>query len=216
MAESNPRKLIKRSKKNLGNLPLEILTYLSAYMESIMDNGTLSNGAHQGMVMANLASLNEVLSGTERILNTPLPVAYSIAISQITWVYVIALPFQLWDSLHWITIPGTVIGAYIILGIAAIGREIEDPFGNDVNDLALDTFCRQVAAEIDIITSKPPPKPEDFITSAKNRVLYSLSYEAWNSKSTEDIRATLKSKANITPTKTESSPMTKEFMQHPV
>ena len=86
MAESNPRKLIKRSKKNLGNLPLEILTYLSAYMESIMANGTLSSGVHQGMVMANLASLNEVLSGTERILNTPLPAAYSIAISQITWV----------------------------------------------------------------------------------------------------------------------------------
>ena len=216
MAESNPRKLIKRSKKNLGNLPLEILTYLSAYMESIMANGTFSNGVHQGMAMANLASMNEVLAGTERVLNTPLPVAYSIAISQITWVYVIALPFQLWDSLHWITIPGTVIGAYIILGIAAIGREIEDPFGHDVNDLPLETFCRQIASEMDVITSKAPPRPEDFISSAKNRVLYSLGYDAWKSKSTEDIRATLKAKANITTTRTDSSPMTKEFMQHPV
>ena len=34
MAESNPRKLLKRSKENLGNTPLEVITYLSAYIES--------------------------------------------------------------------------------------------------------------------------------------------------------------------------------------
>lgn len=199
-AESNPRKLIKRANKNnknLGNLPLEILSYLSAYVQSITKNGTLSNnGVPQGMIMANIASLNEVLAGTERVLNTPLPVAYSIAISQITWVYVMALPFQLWKSLGWITIPGTVLGAYIILGIAAIGHEIENPFGHDVNDLPLDKFCAELADEISVIAAKAPPQPEEFIATAANRVLYSLSYSAWHARSTEDIRASLRTKAN--------------------
>ena len=195
-AESNPRKLIKRSKRNLGNLPLEILTYLSAYVESTTRNGTLGEGPHLAMVMTNLGSMNDVLAGCERVLNTPLPVAYSIAISQITWVYVLALPFQLWDALHWVTIPGTVIGAYIILGIAAIGRQIEDPFGFDTNDLPLDRFCNQIRNEIDVIASKAPPKAEDFIASPENKVLYSLSYGAWNAKSTDDIRASLRAKAN--------------------
>lgn len=40
-AESNPRKLIKRAKKPLGNLPLEILAYLQGYVDTIIDNGTL-------------------------------------------------------------------------------------------------------------------------------------------------------------------------------
>ena len=124
VAESNPRKQIKRSKKNLGNLPLEIQTYLSAYTNSIMNNGTSPNGPLQGTVLALLNQLSDVLAGTERVLSTPLPEAYSIAISQITWVYVIALPFQLWDALRWVTIPATVVGAYNVLGIAAIGREI--------------------------------------------------------------------------------------------
>ncbi len=220
MAESNPRKLLKRANKNLGNLPLEILTYLSAYTESIIANGTFDNGVHQGMVMANLASLNECLTGTERILNTPLPIAYSIAISQITWVYVIALPFQLWDALRWVTIPGTIIGAYIILGIAAIGREIEDPFGHDVNDLPLDQYCRQIEAEIDVIASKAAPKPEHFITTAQNRLLYSLNYQAWSTKSVEDIRASLKAKTNITSKPQqrtdEYTKLTKAFMNHSV
>lgn len=46
-AESNPRKLIKRSKKPLGHLPLEILNHLSAYIDSIVANGTLTSGLHQ-------------------------------------------------------------------------------------------------------------------------------------------------------------------------
>lgn len=50
-AESNPRKIIKRSKKNLGNLPLEILTYMSAYMDSVFETGQFPNGVQQSMVM---------------------------------------------------------------------------------------------------------------------------------------------------------------------
>ena len=40
MAESNPRKLLKRSRVPLGNLPLELLNHLSAYMKTLFDNGT--------------------------------------------------------------------------------------------------------------------------------------------------------------------------------
>jgi predicted membrane chloride channel (bestrophin family) len=55
-----------------------------------------------------LAQLNEVVTGSERVLDTPLPAAYSIAIAQIAWIYVLVLPFQLYDSLGWITIPGSI------------------------------------------------------------------------------------------------------------
>lgn len=37
-------------------------------------------------------------------------------------------------------ISGTLFAAYIILGIALIGRGIENPFGNDVNDVPLGSF----------------------------------------------------------------------------
>ncbi len=105
-AESNPRKLMKRAKDNLGNTPLEILSYLAAYFENCYANKTITIGTHQVQASAMLASLTDVLSGCERVVNTPLPVAYSISISQITWAYVLALPFQLVGSLSWVTIPG--------------------------------------------------------------------------------------------------------------
>lgn len=46
-AESNPRKRIKRSKRPLGNLPLEILNHLSCYVHSVINNETLKVGLYQ-------------------------------------------------------------------------------------------------------------------------------------------------------------------------
>ncbi|EAW12575.1 UPF0187 domain membrane protein [Aspergillus clavatus NRRL 1] len=203
-AESNPRKLIKRSKKPLGHLPLEILNHLSAYIDSCIANGTLSVSLHQSQAIAALCSLNEVATGTERVLDTPLPVAYSIAIAQISWIYVLVLPFQLYNALEWVTIPGSIVAAYIILGLATIGSEIENPFGQDVNDLPLDTYCRQLAVELDFISATPPPKVGEFTVRDENLVLFPLSkkgYVDWKTRSVEDIRAALRQKviANSSP-----------------
>jgi hypothetical protein len=49
MAESNPRRVIKRSKENLGNTPLEVLTYLATYFEELFTNKTRSTPVHQTM-----------------------------------------------------------------------------------------------------------------------------------------------------------------------
>lgn len=42
MLRSNPRKELKRAKRPLGNLPLEILTYISSYINAIIEDGTFS------------------------------------------------------------------------------------------------------------------------------------------------------------------------------
>lgn len=197
-AQSNPRKLLKKSKDNLGNLPLEILTYLQSFTAGVIDNKTLNLGGAQIGIMNDIRSLADVLAGCERILNTPLPIAYSISISQITWAYIVVLPFQLVGTLEWITIPASMIAAYIILGLAIIGREIENPFGSDVNDLPLDEYCRELAADLDVLTSSPAPRMEDFIQNKQNRVLFPLSvteYEGWENKEIEDIRDALRAKA---------------------
>jgi hypothetical protein len=55
-AESNPRKLVKRSKKPLGHLPLEILNHLSAYIDRCIANGTLSVTLHQSQASKSSSS----------------------------------------------------------------------------------------------------------------------------------------------------------------
>ena len=98
-AASNPRKALKKARRPLGNLPLEILSYLASYTDEIVANGQLSVPMQQTIAYNNITALNDVLTGTERVLTTPLPIAYAIAISQITWVYIFLLPFQLVNTL---------------------------------------------------------------------------------------------------------------------
>lgn len=84
MAESNPRKFVKNPTKPLGNPPLEILTHLSTYLKTLYDNSTFEWGIYQTQSLNSLMAMKDVLTGTERVLNTPPPIAYSIAIGQIT------------------------------------------------------------------------------------------------------------------------------------
>jgi putative membrane protein len=198
-AESDPRKEVKRSEKPLGNLPLEILCHIDGFLDTVVDNGTLKTPVFSAPIVNALSTLNDILTGTERILNTPLPIAYRIVISQITWIYVLCLPFQLF-KLSWKMIPVTLVAAYIILGLELIGGQIENPFGNDVNDLALDMFCDQIAHDIDVISSNAPPKSGDYVKSRLNKPLWPLSekgYNVWARRSEHQIREALKMKIEI-------------------
>ncbi|EPE09103.1 hypothetical protein F503_06879 [Ophiostoma piceae UAMH 11346] len=179
-AASNPRKQIKRAKRSLGNLPLEILTYLATFTDDLVLNGQLPVPMQQTLAYNNVATLNDILTGCERVLTTPVPIAYAIAINQITWLYVFLLPFQLFSALGWITIPASMAAGYIILGLLFIGREVENPFGQDVNDLPLDTYCAQIAAEVDLMAARPKPVQGAWIESLDNKVLWPLSTSGWN------------------------------------
>lgn len=70
-AESNPRKMVKRSKKPLGHLPLEILNHLSAYIDSCVKNGTLTSGLHQSQASESPIDLAPSLQYAHCILKSP-------------------------------------------------------------------------------------------------------------------------------------------------
>lgn len=64
------------------------------------------------------------------------------------------------------------ITSYIVIGFAAIGAEIENPFGYDKNDLNLDFFCSSIIAqELAAITARPFPTPDEWVFSPNNQTL---------------------------------------------
>ncbi|KAK8097643.1 uncharacterized protein PG998_013129 [Apiospora kogelbergensis] len=194
MAEPNPRQFVKAPPRPLGNVPLELLSHCSAYLKRIMDNNTFVRVPYQTSAMNSMALLHDIQQGTNRIVATPLPLAYSIAISQITWVYILLLPFQLFNTLGWITVPASVFAAYIILGIALIGQEIENPFDEGVNDLPLDTFCDQIRRDVHLITSRPASDADSLLQREDHAVLWPVhggSYHDIRAESLESIRKLL-------------------------
>jgi predicted membrane chloride channel (bestrophin family) len=201
-AASNPRKQLKKSSQPLGNLPLEIISHLAVVIDRLVQNKQLDIPMQQTLAYNNLNMLNDILVGCERVLSTPLPLAYSIAITQITWVYVMLLPFQLIVPLkNWIAIPATIAASYIILGLLLIGEEIENPFGVDVNDLPLEGYCMQIAADLDVIAAYDKSNPDGFIQSERNLPLYPAStapMATWMQRSEESLRHAIKSKPGKT------------------
>jgi ion channel-forming bestrophin family protein len=104
------------------------------------------------------------------------------------------LPFQLFKAMDWFTIPATLMAAYIILGIALIGAEIENPFGYDVNDLPLDTFCEQIQDDLALIMSKQKVTKEELYKKRSNMVFYPIShvgYDEWMEREEGEIREAL-------------------------
>jgi putative membrane protein len=97
----------------------------------------------------------DCLTNFERIRNSPVPIAYSIHLKQTLMVYLLTLPFQLLSTMGWVTIAVVFVASFTLLGIEAIGTEIENPFGYDENDLRLEVFCADLKTELEEIKEKP-------------------------------------------------------------
>jgi ion channel-forming bestrophin family protein len=102
-----------------------------------------------------IAGLIDCLSDFERIRTSPIPLAYSIHLNQTLLFYLVTLPFQVVSTMHWATIVVMFIASFTLLGIQAIAKEIENPFGYDDNDLDLEGFCIQLRNEIEMVMNRP-------------------------------------------------------------
>ncbi|CAE6443349.1 unnamed protein product [Rhizoctonia solani] len=144
------------------NIPLEITLYMSSYISALQQRKVVDVPTINTLLLG-LNQLVDSLSGLERILTTPIPFSYGVHLWTVCLLYVFFLPFQLWPTLRWVTIPATSIAAFLFFGFIVAGEEIENPFGYDKNDLNLDHFCRNIIhAELMAITSVPVPDPNEW------------------------------------------------------
>ncbi|KZV77661.1 UPF0187-domain-containing protein [Peniophora sp. CONT] len=150
------------------NLPLEISLYLSSYVTALQTRQAI-DGPTISSLMASIQQLIDALTGLERVQTTPIPFSYSFHIWIVTLVYCFFLPFQLWTSLRWVTIPGTTIAAFMFFGFILAAEEIENPFGYDKNDLDMDNFTYNIIRpELRAITAAPAPDPSNWAFSDRN------------------------------------------------
>ncbi|KAF9577458.1 hypothetical protein BGW38_007321 [Lunasporangiospora selenospora] len=102
-----------------------------------------------GSLLSSINVMVDIFTNMERIVFTPIPLAYSIHLRQVVYLYCLALPFTFIDSLDWLLVPLMCLVSFTLFGVEAIGREIENPFGKDANDLHMDEFCRNLKRELD-------------------------------------------------------------------
>ncbi|MSR56875.1 MAG: hypothetical protein EXS05_04295 [Planctomycetaceae bacterium] len=96
----------------------------------------------------NVQLLIDYLGACERIHTTGIPFAYMVHARWALILYCFTLPFALLERFGWWTTVAVLVIAYILYGIEEIGVEIEDPFGEDENDLPLEEFCSTIEANL--------------------------------------------------------------------
>ncbi|KAF8932631.1 hypothetical protein BGZ47_011267 [Haplosporangium gracile] len=172
------------------NIPVELSYYIGSYIKACSNKGKVDASTLTMMNNA-LVSMVDCLTGFERILRTPIPLAYSIHLHHATWIYLLALPFQLVSNMKELMIPATMLAAFTLLGILGIGYEIENPFNDDYNDLPLDDFCKVIQAEVDSMVATRAPVPADWIFSENNYPLAqsSLSAKELSALSLDEVHA---------------------------
>jgi ion channel-forming bestrophin family protein len=85
----------------------------------------------------NLSQLSSVMMEIKRIQQTPIPFAYAQHLKIFLVIFCYTLPVALVSQMGGWTIIASCISTFALFGIDEIGVEIEDPFGDDPNDLPI-------------------------------------------------------------------------------
>jgi len=148
------------------NVPDGILTAINRELAGCLARGEIGEIIYQGLTQR-VAACAGVQAACERIRLTPTPYAYSLLLHRTAWLFCLLLPFGLVGTLEYLTPIAVTFVAYTFFGLDALGDELEDPFGEEENDLPLAALARTI--EIDLLEGMgvqplpEPARPRDYV-----------------------------------------------------
>lgn len=129
------------------NRPIAILQTMGERFREAWEKGWV-HPIHVEVLELSLTELAGVQGGCERIKATPIPFSYNLLLHRITFVYCFTLPFGLVNLVHEFVPVVVALVSYAFFGLDAVGDEIEDPFGEDANDLPLSAITRMIEVNL--------------------------------------------------------------------
>ena len=101
-----------------------------------------------GSFNSSMDDLQGILRALDRIRFTPLPFAYVNQLKVFMMFYLGTLPLVLIPKFEYLALVGMFFFVYAFVGIEEIGLEIEDPFGDDPNDLPIEQICQGTKRDV--------------------------------------------------------------------
>lgn len=142
LLEDHPR-LSKTQLKEFSHIPNRIAQQMYSETEMLLKQGLITEEKWL-LLNEELRSFTNVAGACERIKKTPIPYSYSTFIKRIIFLYIITLPLGLIPDLKWGTIPIVIFVFYAFAGLELLAEEIEDPFGDERNDLPTDDLANTI------------------------------------------------------------------------
>lgn len=129
------------------HIPNQVAASISSRVFELQANGEISS--EQLIILnADVQQFTEICGGCERIKNTPIPYSYSAFIKKFIFIYVITLPFGWVFSLGYFVVPIVPFILYVLASLELIAEEIENPFGEDANDLPVNEICNNIEKHV--------------------------------------------------------------------
>lgn len=98
-------------------------------------------------IQRHIIEMGNIQAGCDRINSTPLPLPYSVLLHRAVFCFCWLLPFGVSGVLGLWTPFLVGLVAYLFLGLDELSKELEEPFGTDLNDLPLDSIVRLIERE---------------------------------------------------------------------
>ncbi len=130
--------------------PNQVAKMLFRKIHELHLNGTIS-GDQLIIINNEIQSFTDICGACERIKNTPIPYSYSSFIKKFIFFYIMTLPFGYVFNLGYYVIPVVVFIFYVLASLELIAEEIEDPFGNDANDLPTEKLASNIKKHVEEI-----------------------------------------------------------------
>jgi ion channel-forming bestrophin family protein len=142
-----------------SNPPLAILDLQNRQLQALAAQGHLDSYRSVQLVSM-LRSFNDVLGSCERLKKTPFPMQYTWFMNYTLIVFLLVLPITLAGHLGYWAIPFALLIGYAYVMLEYVGRYIENPFENEVNDVPMDYIARSIEIDLrEMLGEKDLPVP---------------------------------------------------------
>jgi putative membrane protein len=126
------------------HMPLEVARRLSNLLREALDRGEFDRFAFLEAEKQRTLLIDHI-GACERILKTPLALALSVKIRRFIFLYLVALPFGIFDKAGMMTPMIVMLVAYPLLSLDQIGVELQNPFSSQrLSHLPLTDICRAI------------------------------------------------------------------------
>jgi len=122
------------------------------------------DGAELRVIDQDLRLLMEIVGRCESIRLTRVASSYRVFARQCILLFLLTLPWGISRDFGWWTPPLAAIVAYFMVGLEVVAEHVEEPFGNDEDDLNLDRLCVAIQSSVTSLfrqSRERQPGPEE-------------------------------------------------------
>jgi putative membrane protein len=134
---------IRETLREQQNVPASLLQHMGISVADAATTGVITEWRLQRMD-ATLSELTDIQGSCERIKNTPLPRQYDYYPELFVKAYCLLIPAVLVRELGWVTPLVTTLVSFVLLVLNQIGKNLEDPFDNQVYDTPMTALSRTI------------------------------------------------------------------------